>query len=101
MFGYILCASDTVACLPLIAVVLRLSDILDFDAKRTPRVLYSHLYVRHPVSLKEWKKHRSIDAWEINSELIQYSAKCSHPAIEASIREFCDMIDFELRIYYR
>src|SRR5690606_6945176 len=91
-----LCGGNTVACLPLIAVVLRLADILDFDAKRTPSILYSHLYVRNPISIKEWNKHRAIDAWEINPELIQFSAKCAHPAIEASIHEFCDIIDQEL-----
>lgn len=92
------CGPNTVACLPLIGIILRLADILDFDAKRTPLILYSHLYVRHPVSIKEWSKHRSIENWEIGPELIQFSAKCTHPAIEASIYEFCDLIDHELSV---
>jgi len=92
------CGANTVACLPLIAVILRLSDILDFDAKRTPAILYSHLYVRQPVSIKEWNKHRAVDAWEISQDLIQFSAKCTHPAIEASIHEFCNLIDHELSL---
>lgn len=92
------CGTNAYACLPLIGVILRLSDILDFDAKRTPTILYSHLYVRHPVSIKEWNKHRAVENWEINSELIQFSAKCTHPAIEASIHEFCDLIDHELSV---
>ncbi|HTO15840.1 MAG TPA: ATP-binding protein [Edaphocola sp.] len=93
-----LCAENIFACLPLIGVILRLADILDFDAKRTPAVLYSHLYVRNPVSLKEWSKHRAVEAWGINTELIQFNAKCGHPAIEASIHEFCDIIDHELSV---
>lgn len=93
-----LCATDTVACLPLIGIILRLADILDFDAKRTPNVLYSHLYVRNPISISEWNKHRAIESWEISSELIQFSAQCKHPAIEASIHGFCDIIDQELNI---
>lgn len=92
------CGNKSYACLPLIGVILRLSDILDFDAKRTPLVLYSHLYVRNPVSIKEWEKHRAIENWEINPNVIQFSAKCEHPAIEASIHEFCDLIDHELSI---
>jgi molecular chaperone HtpG len=92
------CGTNTYACLPLLGVVLRLADILDFDAKRTPPILNSHLYVRHPVSIKEWNKHRAIENWEINPELIQFSAKCTHPAIEASIHEFCDLIDHELSV---
>lgn len=91
-----ICGPDIHANLQLVAVILRLSDILDFDAKRTPSVLYSHLFVRHPISIKEWDKHRAIEAWTINSESIQYHAKCSHPAIEASIHAFCDVIDNEL-----
>jgi hypothetical protein len=91
-----LCGPNTYACLPLIGVILRLADILDFDAKRTPTILYSHLYVRHPVSIAEWNKHRAVEAWDINPELIQFSAKCTHPAIEASIHHFCDLIDLEL-----
>jgi molecular chaperone HtpG len=93
-----LCATSVYACLPLVGVILRLSDVLDFDAKRTPPILYSHLYVRHPVSLKEWNKHRAVEAWEISSELIQFNAKCKHPAIEASIHSFCDLIDHELNV---
>lgn len=93
-----LCGNNSYACLPLLGIILRLSDILDFDAKRTPLVLYSHLYVRNPVSIKEWEKHRAIENWEINPNIIQFSAKCTHPAIEASIHEFCDLIDHELSI---
>ena len=93
-----LCAENTFACLPLIGIILRLADILDFDAKRTPTILYSHLYVRNPVSLNEWNKHRAVEAWEINPDLIQFNAKCQHPAIEATVHQFCDLIDHELSV---
>lgn len=93
-----LCGPNIYACLPLVGVILRLADILDFDAKRTPSILFSHLHVRNPISLKEWNKHRSIQAWAIDSKKIQFHAKCSHPAIEASIHAFCDLIDQELSI---
>jgi len=94
----LLCGPESFACLPLIAVILRIADILDFDSKRTPRVLFSHLAVRHPVSLKEWGKHRAIEAWEINERNIQFHAKCTHPAIESSIHKFCDLINRELSV---
>ncbi|HBN06786.1 MAG TPA: metal-dependent phosphohydrolase, partial [Bacteroidales bacterium] len=95
---YYPCGNNNYVCLPLIGVILRLSDVLDFDAKRTPLILYSHLYVRNPISIKEWEKHRAIENWEINPNIIQFSAKCTHPAIEASIHEFCDLIDHELSL---
>lgn len=91
-----LCGPDLYANLQLVATLLRLADILDFDAKRTPSVLFSHLYVRHPVSIREWNKHRAVEAWSITPDIIQFHAKCGHPAIEASINEFCDLIDAEL-----
>ena len=91
-----LCGPEIYANLQLVAVILRLSDLLDFDAKRTPSILFSHLFVRHPISIKEWNKHRAIEAWSINDKSIQFHAKCIHPAIEASIHAFCDIIDNEL-----
>ena len=94
----LLCGPGIIVCLPLIGIILRLADLLDFDAKRTPAVLYSHLYVRNPVSISEWNKHRAVEAWEITPEMIQFNATCRHPAIEASIHEFCDMIDRELSV---
>ena len=45
-----LCGGGEFANLQLVAVILRLSDLLDFDAKRTPPMLFSHLFVRHPIS---------------------------------------------------
>lgn len=93
-----LCAAETYACLPFIGIILRLADILDFDSKRTPAVLFSHLYVRNPVSLAEWNKHRAVESWNISSDLIQFNARCTHPAIEASIHEFCNWIDHELTV---
>jgi molecular chaperone HtpG len=91
-----LCGPDVFACLPLIAEILRLADILDFDAKRTPEILFSHLFVRHPISLREWNKHRAVEAWSIDSKRIQFHAKCGHPAIQAAIHAFCNAIDAEL-----
>ncbi|RZJ79446.1 MAG: metal-dependent phosphohydrolase, partial [Flavobacterium sp.] len=83
-------------CLPFIGVLLRLADLLDFDGNRTPKVLFAHIGVKDPVSLKEWEKHRAVEAWSISPSKIIYNATCNHPAIEYSIREFCDYIDYEL-----
>ncbi len=93
----VLCNENSSINLPFIGVVLRLADLLNFDGKRTPSVLFSHLAVRNPVSLKEWEKHRSIKAWSIKPDNITFIAVCKHPAIEASVRKFCDSIDDELK----
>lgn len=91
------CDTDVYCCIPFVAVLLRLADIIDFDTKRTPKVLFSHLTVRNPVSLSEWRKHQAVKSWTISGKNLVFAAECIHPAIEASIREFCDLIDEELR----
>lgn len=97
MESFRLCGQDTYLCIPFVATMLRLADIIDFDPKRTPMVLFSHLAVKNPVSLTEWRKHQSINAWTISSRKLVFSAQCEHPAIEAAILSFCDQIDDELR----
>ncbi len=92
----VMCGENEYICMPFLGVMIRLADLLDFDAKRTPSILFSHLTVRNPVSLKEWQKHRAIKAWIVSPEKIAYTASCSHPAIEKSINVFCDLIDKEL-----
>jgi hypothetical protein len=92
----LVCGPETFACLPFVGVILRLADLLDFDAKRTPSVLFAHLGIRHPVSLREWQKHRQVASWLISPNTIAFTARCEHPAIEAAIRGFCDIIDKEL-----
>lgn len=84
-------------CVPFIGVILRIADILDFDAKRTPNVLYSHLLIKDPTSIQEWNKHRAVNNWTVLPGNIRFSATCSHPAIEAGIRKFGEMIDYELK----
>jgi len=79
-----------------IAVLLRLADILDLDGKRTPTVLFEHLGIRDKVSLREWKKHRSIRAWDIRPGRIAFSARCPDPVIEKCVRDFIKIIEREL-----
>lgn len=79
-----------------IAVLLRLGDILDFDFKRTPLVLFENLGVRSAVSLREWQKHLSVTAWHISSSVVRFRARCADPVIQKAILDFCDLIDAEL-----
>ena len=48
-------------------------------------------------SITEWNKHRSIENLTIDEKEIIIVANCSHPAIQKSILEFCNYIDFELQ----
>ena len=82
---------------------MRLSDILDFDRERTPRILFESLGISSriipgaEVSLREWNKHMAIHSIEINDEEIVINADTHHPAIERTIRDFCESIEREVR----
>jgi hypothetical protein len=79
-----------------LGIVLRLADILDFDKERTPDSLYRAVHFTSQISLEEWNKHRSVQGWRIENNLIQFTAKCEHPIYERGIRRFMDWIDTEL-----
>ena len=79
-----------------VALMLRLADILDFDAKRTPRILLEHLGIRDRVSLSEWGKHLAINAWDIAPGRIAFSARCPDPVVQKAIYDFIAQIDREL-----
>jgi len=81
---------------PFIAIVLRLADILDFDADRTPDVLFRTIHFSSSISLREWEKHRAITGWEINENMVRYTAEYTHPAYQAAAFRFMDWVDKEL-----
>jgi hypothetical protein len=82
--------------MPFIAIILRLADIMDFDADRTPDVLFRTIHFSSAISLQEWEKHRGIRGWEINKNLVRYSADYTHPAYQAAALKFMDWVDKEL-----
>lgn len=86
-----------------IAAVLRITDILDFDSERTPRILFESLGIASrslpgsDVSLLEWQKHMAVHDVDITPDELVISAECQHPAIEKTIRDFCQLIEREIR----
>ncbi|MCI5218753.1 MAG: hypothetical protein D3914_06070 [Candidatus Electrothrix sp. LOE2] len=82
--------------LPFLAIILRLADILDFDADRTPDVLFRTIHFSSKISLNEWGKHRDIKGWKIGQEMIRFTAGYSHPAYQSAALQFMDWIDKEL-----
>ena len=84
-------------------LLLRLADVMDFDASRAPRILFKHFGIENDQSVLEWNKHLSIVGWRlyVNPDSKQqpdllYSAECQHPVHEKAIREFKTSIDAEL-----
>jgi molecular chaperone HtpG len=85
------------------AAVLRIVDILDFDRERTPHTLFESLGISGrslpgaDVSLYEWQKHMAVHSLDIRPGEIVVAAECKHPVIEKGIRDFCDLIEREVR----
>ena len=95
------------------ALLLRLADICDFDASRTPPVLFHQLGIEgfkelgidvvdesSALTLGEWNKHLAIARWEWNpssdNKLVYIAPRCPHPAVERAIRQFCQAIAPEI-----
>lgn len=78
-------------------LILRLADILDFDRKRTPQVLYENISPQNDVSVVEWNKHMSVNGWEISHETILFECECTSSVYEKALREYLDYIDEELQ----
>ena len=82
--------------LPYLAIILRLSDILDFDRERTPVELYRSINIRNPISLLEWEKHRQVEGWKIDKHAVRFECACERPEYERAIRHFLRLVDAEL-----
>lgn len=82
-------------------LLLRLADVMDFDASRAPRILFKHIGIENEKSILQWNKHISITGWDIRvrkrDPKVIYAAICEHPVYEKCIREFAGCIDQELR----
>ncbi|MCW3168622.1 ATP-binding protein [Chryseobacterium sp. 09-1422] len=86
---------DNIINVQYLSLILRLADILDLDAERTPKVIYEFVNPENPVSILEWKKHRSVIGSSINDRKILFEAECSSPEVERALKEFIDWIELE------
>ena len=87
----------------LCAILLRLADILDFDAGRAPDTLFKHLGLDHPqtgeekISSDEFKKNKSGSfKIENNNDDLLYNAQCDDPNIENGIHSYLNWVEDEL-----
>lgn len=85
------------------AAVLRLADILDFDAERTPEALFLSLGIEDKklpgfkVSLSEWQKQMSVHSIIFTDREIEVHSECFSPTVEHSVKEMCANIEREIR----
>ncbi|NJM11238.1 MAG: 3',5'-cyclic nucleotide phosphodiesterase [Synechococcaceae cyanobacterium SM1_2_3] len=78
-------------------LLVRLADIMDFDASRAPGILYKHFGIENAVSILEWNKHMAMTGWGFDDDTLTYEADgCGHPVYEKSIRGFVNAIKREV-----
>ncbi len=84
-------------------LLLRLADVMDFDASRAPRILFKHFGIENDQSVLEWNRHLSVVGWRLDVDPdgkqqpdLLYSAECQHPVHEKAICDFKTWIDVEL-----
>lgn len=88
------------------AGILRLVDILDFDRERTPKILFEALGIGgkklpgYEITIKEWNKHLSVNTIKLEADEVLIVADSHHPSIEKSIKDFCEIIEREVRDTY-
>jgi len=107
-------ATDGDANLFLPCALLRLADICDFDASRTPAIVFHQLGLDGAASLGipaldeaalvscgEWQKHLAVARWTWDrageGPLRYVASDCPHPAIHQAILRFCDEIANEIK----
>ena len=85
------------------AVLLRMADILDFDASRAPQDLYHHLGLDRPTtdeaafSTAEWDKHcTSLRFDPIKAETLPFRATCPNMQVEHNVRVYLEWVQKEL-----
>jgi len=104
--GTLMNFNKEIADLAFCAILLRLSDIMDFDQSRAPDVLYDFLKlknsdnIRFETSKKEYIKHKAALGFKFpnkreNVWKLPFFAKCEDIEIEHDIRLFLDTIDKE------
>lgn len=91
------------------SLLLRLADLIDLDPDRTPKILKDFIFndvykiedintsIKKTMKLSadEWAKHRAVLGYKISPSEIRIEAKCSHPAIQKGLIEWCNYIDAE------
>lgn len=85
------------------AVLLRLADLLDFDAGRAPEVLFRQMGLDRPKDAESWRsaeEHQKNRTGRFREKFVNgripYIAQYDNPGVEQEIRKYLDWVDLEL-----
>lgn len=89
---------------PRISWALRLADVIDMDASRTPAILLHT--IKEEKSWLEWKKHYCIGSFKVrgspdgsSTQLVYYVGECPDAQTEHALREMVGFSDGNQRIF--
>jgi hypothetical protein len=83
-------------CLPLLGVLLRLSDLLHITEDRTPLAVLPLIHLTNARSKMEWSKHLStVGVAPLPDGTIRMTCLCNDPDVHRSILRLCDYINQE------
>src|SRR6266702_5853426 len=88
--------SATTICLPLLGVLLRLSDLLHLTVDRTPLAVIPLIRLTNAHSKMEWAKHLStVGIAPLPDGTLRMSCICNDPGVHRNILRLCDYINQE------
>jgi len=89
------------ANLQMIAIMLRLGDIIHFSFDRAPIELRSSKLFNSEYSFQQWAIKSNGVNYSIENGLISFRAYCETPEVYFKLHEYIDWIDYEILKYFK
>lgn len=93
-------AKGQTLCIPLLAVYLRLADVLHLTNDRTPLAAVPFVNLRNAISRREWSKHLStVGIAPVSPQgLVRLTCVCSSVDVHRELIRFCDYVNEQFRL---
>lgn len=89
------------ANLQMVAIMLRLGDIVHFSFDRAPLSILSSKNFRSEYSFQEWAVKNSGANYSIENGIISYRAYCENPQTYFKLHQYIDWIEIEIQNYFK
>ena len=89
------------ANLQMVAIMLRLGDIVHYSFDRAPLSILSSKKFKSEYSFQEWAVKNSGANYSIENGLISYRAYCESPETYFKLHQYIDWIEIEIQNYFK
>jgi len=89
------------ANLQMVAIMLRLGDIIHYSFDRAPITILSSKIFKSEYSFQEWAVKNSGANYSIQNGLISYRAYCENPETYFKLHQYIDWIEIEIQNYFK